>query len=151
MENIKEKISYLKGLSDGLGIDHETKEGKILLAIIDVLDDMAEEVMLLEDGQIELDEYVEAIDEDLALVEEDLYGEEDMDECDCDHEDDGYIEIECPNCNETIFLDEEMLEDEDEEEIICPNCNEPLVFESECCCGDHDHHHHDGDHDCCCK
>jgi hypothetical protein len=41
MENMKEKVSYLKGLSDGLGITHDTKEGKLLLAIIDVLDDMS--------------------------------------------------------------------------------------------------------------
>ena len=35
---ISEKVAYLKGLAEGLQLDGETKEGKVLLAIIDVLD-----------------------------------------------------------------------------------------------------------------
>ena len=38
---ITEKVAYLKGLADGLGLDAESKEGKVLLAMIDVLDDIA--------------------------------------------------------------------------------------------------------------
>ncbi len=41
---ITEKVAYLKGLAEGLGLDAQTKEGKILQTVIDVLDDMALEI-----------------------------------------------------------------------------------------------------------
>lgn len=133
MDGIRERVAYLRGLSDGLSIDETTKEGKLLLAIVDVLEDMAEEIDLLDDEQQELDEYVNAIDEDLAAVEDELYEYDDDED-----EDDGYIEVECPNCNETVYIDEDALDSD--EEILCPSCSEPLPIEFECdCCG----HHHD--------
>ncbi len=38
--DICEKIAYIKGLAEGLSIDDNTKEGKILNAIIDLLGDI---------------------------------------------------------------------------------------------------------------
>ena len=35
---ISEKVAYLKGLAEGLALDTESKEGKLIAAIIDVLD-----------------------------------------------------------------------------------------------------------------
>lgn len=137
MENMKEKVSYLKGLSDGLGITHDTKEGKLLIAIIDVLDDMSIALDDMQDAQDELDEYVEAIDEDLAKIEDDIYEDEDDEEE--DYDDEGYVEFECPNCHETVFLDEDMIDDEDV--LRCPNCDEPITVDHSCGCGcgcDHD-------------
>lgn len=140
MNHLKEKVAYLKGLSDGLGINHDSNEGKLLIAIIDVLDDMAEEITTIGEVQEELDEYIDAIDQDLEQLEDEIYeDEDDMDDDDyCDEDDNGYIEFECPNCHETILLDEDMFEDD--EEILCPNCKEPLELEFECDCG-HDHDH----------
>ena len=40
MKYLREKVSYLKGLADGLPLDENTNEGKVLRAIIEVLDDM---------------------------------------------------------------------------------------------------------------
>lgn len=41
---ITEKVAYLKGLAEGMELDTEKKEGKLLAAIIDVLDDIALEI-----------------------------------------------------------------------------------------------------------
>lgn len=136
MSSLTERVAYLRGLSDGLDLDQNTKEGKLFSAIISVLDEMAEEIDILDENQQELEEYVDAIDEDLARVEDDVY------EDDEDYDDDGYMEVECPNCHETVYLDEDMFDDEDNE-IICPNCNEPIYLDCDCCeddcdCG-HDH------------
>lgn len=143
MEHLKEKVAYLKGLSDGLGINHDSNEGKLLIAIIDVLDDMSREISAIGKVQEELDEYIDAIDQDLEQLEDEVYedGDDEDDEDDEYFDDeDGYIEVDCPNCHETILLDEEMFEDD--EEILCPNCNEPLDIEFECDCGcDHDEDH----------
>lgn len=136
MSSLSERVAYLRGLSDGLDVDQSTKEGKLFSAIIGVLEEMAEEIDILDENQQELDEYVDAIDEDLARVEDDVYEDED------EYDEDGYMEVECPNCHETVYLDEDMFDDEDDE-IICPNCNEPIHLECDCCdddcdCG-HDH------------
>ena len=38
---ILEKVAYMKGLAEGLGLDGQTKEGKLLTVMMDILDDMA--------------------------------------------------------------------------------------------------------------
>lgn len=133
METIRQRVSYVHGLIDGLGIKDDTKEDKAIKAIVDVLEDMADSIEELDQSEADLDEYVEAIDQDLADVEEEVYGEEDEDE----DEDDGFVEVECPNCHETVYLDKELFDDD--EEVICPNCHKPIEFECECC-GDDDCH-----------
>ena len=47
--NLTEKISYIRGLCDGLELDESKPEVKVLNAIIDLLDDMAFEVSDMEE------------------------------------------------------------------------------------------------------
>ena len=139
--DICEKIAYIKGLAEGLNLDETKPEGKVLAAIIDLLGDITEEICDIEDGCDELMEQIDAVDEDLADLENFIYedDEDDDDDCDCDCDDcdcdcdDQLYEIECPACNDTIYLDEEMLE---EEGMVCPNCGTDLEFDFEGCdCG----------------
>ena len=51
MGYLSERVSYLRGLADGLDISDDTKEGKLLKVIIDVLDDVAISVEEVEDEQ----------------------------------------------------------------------------------------------------
>ena len=142
---ITEKVAYLKGLAEGMKLNADTPEGKMLLAIVDVLDDMALTVEDLDDGFTELSAQVDEIDEDLGSLEEDCYGEEcccddedEEDECDCCG-DEVLYEVECPSCGNTICINESMLE---EGEMECPNCHELLEFdiqdedEDTCECGE---------------
>ncbi|MBQ3057785.1 MAG: hypothetical protein IJD00_02405 [Clostridia bacterium] len=132
--DICEKIAYIKGLAEGLGIDDATKEGKVLNAIIDLLGDITEEICEIEDGCDELMEQIDAVDEDLSALEDIIYEDDDCDCCDCDCDDDccedEVYEIECPACNDIIYLDGEMLE---EEGMICPNCGTELEFDFDGC------------------
>lgn len=104
MEYLMQKVSYLKGLSDGLGIDESTKEGKLLLHIVDVLEEFADVLDETIDNQMDLEEYVNFIDEDLADVEDEVYGvDEDYDEDDFDDFDfDDYCDDDdcCCHCEE---------------------------------------------------
>ncbi len=123
---ISEKINYIKGLADGLGVDDSTKEGKVLFEIINLLSDMVDEICAIDEACAELGEQLDAVDEDLSAIEEDFYYDED------DEEIEGELyEVECPECHDIIYLDESMLEDE---EMICPNCGTRLEFEFECDC-----------------
>ena len=101
---ITEKVAYLKGLSDGLGIDTEkSKEGKLISVIIDILEEMGMSIEDLEENATALGEELDAVSDDLADVEELLYGddEDEDDECCCgDEDEDDFFEAECPNCKE---------------------------------------------------
>lgn len=131
--DICEKIAYIKGLAEGLNLDETKPEGKVLAAIIDLLGDITEEICDIEDGCDELMEQIDAVDEDLADLESFIYeDDEDEDDCDCDCDccDDEVYEIECPACNDVIYLDEDMLE---EEGMVCPNCGTELEFDFDGC------------------
>lgn len=88
MEYLLQKVSYLKGLADGLGVDESSKEGKLLLQIVDVLEEFADVLDETIENQVDLEEYVNFIDEDLADVEDEVYGtDEDYDD-EYDYDDD---------------------------------------------------------------
>lgn len=126
---VTERVAYLKGLAEGLELDATSKEGKLLSAIIDVLDDMAFEVTDLQDVVGELGEQIDMIDEDLDGLEEIVYedyDDDDDDDDDCDCCDGDLYEVVCPNCGDSIYLDEGMVE---EGEMDCPNCGEHLEFD----------------------
>jgi len=131
---ISEKVAYLKGLAEGMELDTGKKEGKLLSAIIDVLEDIALELQDIQDEQAELAEGLDAVSDDLEDVEDAVFGEDEDDE---DDEEDEYYEDDlgededcyattCPTCEETIYFDESVLEDG---EVICPNCGEKLEFD----------------------
>ncbi|WMM26927.1 hypothetical protein RBU61_09705 [Tissierella sp. MB52-C2] len=80
MDYLIQKVSYLRGLADGLGIDESSKEGKLLLHIVDTLEEFADVLDETIENQEDLEEYVTFIDEDLADVEDDIYGEDDEDD-----------------------------------------------------------------------
>lgn len=131
---ITEKAAYIKGLAEGLNIDDSTKEGKVISAIIDLLADITVDLEDAEDACAELAEQINAVDEDLAELEDFIYEEyedEEDDDCEgccgCDDDDELY-EVECPNCHDVIYIDDRMLEDEG---MTCPNCGTNLEFDLE--------------------
>ena len=68
-----EKVAYLKGLAEGLGVDKETKEGRILDAILDILEDVAHDIEDLEDNAYELGEAIDQVSDDLSDIEDIVY------------------------------------------------------------------------------
>ena len=126
---LTEKAAYIKGLADGLNLDADKPETKIINALLDLVDDMALSVCDLEDELALVGEQVDAVDEDLDALESYVY-DDDCDCCDddCDCCDDDFFEVECPACGEVINVDEGILESGS---IQCPNCNENLEFDIE--------------------
>lgn len=131
---LSEKAAYLKGLMDGLTVDDSTKEGKILLALYDVVKEICETVDTIDADVDDIVEFCSAVDEDLADVENAVFDDDecdcdccgdDCDCCDCDDDDDTY-EVVCPTCGDTIELNDLMLEDGS---VECPNCGELLEFD----------------------
>ncbi len=133
---LTEKAAYLKGLTEGLGLDAAKPETKIINELISLVEEMSRSIAYLEEDVEYLNDYIEEIDEDLGTLEEDVYydDEEDFDECDgccgCDgdfEDDDDFdeeecYEIECPSCGETICFDSTIAP----EDLVCPACQEKI-------------------------
>ena len=144
---ISEKSAYLKGLMDGLKLNIESDEGKMIAAIVDMLGDLARKVTDIEDTTIAISDELDEIEEDLDAIEDFIMDsdEEDWDEEDEDEEweedeeeygEEGFdfgdedsiiYEVTCA-CGAVISFDEETLE---EGSIICDNCGETLEFSLE--------------------
>ena len=136
---LKEKAAYLKGLADGLELDKETKEGKLIAALIDLTAELCEAVEILDadmdefvDEVVELREYIEEIDDDLNDVEEfldeevewdddddDEDDEDDDDDDDDDDEEGDWCDGECEGCTGC----------DDYFEIVCPSCGATICFD----------------------
>ena len=118
---ITEKVAYLKGLAVGMDLKKDKKEGRLLAAMLDVMEDMALELRDLRREQEELTEEVDAVSSGLDDVEAALFGEEDGTGEEC-------YATACPSCGRTIYFDETVLEDGG---VICPDCGEKLEFKLE--------------------
>ena len=146
---ISEKAAYLKGLMDGLNLDTEKAEGKMIAAIVDLMGDVTRRLADVEETTIAISDELDEIEEDLDAIEDYILDEdEDDDDEDWDDDDDydfddededleeGFdfgdpdttiYEVECA-CGSIINFDEETLE---EGSIICPECGETLEFSLE--------------------
>ena len=142
---INEKAAYLKGLMEGLQLDTEKAEGKMIAAIVDLLGDVTKKLTNVEDTTIAISDELDEIEEDLDAIEDYILDEEDEDEDEWDDWDDededeydeeGFdfgdedsiiYEVKCA-CGEIINFDEEVLE---KGSMTCPNCGETLEFSFE--------------------
>ena len=139
---ISEKSAYLKGLMDGLNLNTESDEGKMIAAIVDLLGDLTRKVTDIEDTTIAISDELDEIEEDLDAIEDFIMDDEDDfeedDDQDWDEEDpeEGFdfgdeettiYEVQCI-CGEVINFDEEVLE---KGSMKCPNCGETLEFSFE--------------------
>lgn len=139
---LSEKSAYLKGLMDGLNLNKDTAEGKMIAGIVDLLHDITSTIGDLEENAIAVSDELDEIEEDLDAIEEFLmeddddedYEEEDDDDYDFvddddedfDYDEEVIYDVTCPTCGEELHLDEETIL---KESIHCPKCNELLEFD----------------------
>ena len=142
---ISEKSAYLKGLMDGLDLDTEKAEGKLIAALVELMGDVTKKLTDVENTTIAISDELDEIEEDLDAIEDFILDEEDEDYDDDDYDDyDDYddeddfddegfdsgdedstiYEVKCV-CGNVINFDEETLE---QGSIICDECGETLEF-----------------------
>lgn len=133
---LTEKAAYLKGLRDGLNLSAETSEGKLLNAMIDLISEMALRVDDLDDTTTAISDELDDLEDEIEEIQDFLDGDLpfDFDDEDGEDEDDDPFpfpdeeecyELRCPNCDETIVVDEEALTTGFE----CPHCGAQLDFD----------------------
>lgn len=141
---IVEQAAYLKGLTEGLGVEPDSKEGKLWGALCELVSDMAHEI---EDLQATSLDYADVLDE----ISDELEYLEDL-TCDLDSpdDDDRYTDEDIACCggrfgccydrveDEEDYYDEDE-EDEDEDfaydgvlyDVTCPTCGEEITFDED--------------------
>ncbi len=152
-----EKVAYLKGLTEGLGITDKNKEGKLFTVITDILAELATDIEDLAENAWDLGEAIDQVSDDLSELEDLVYDEldldydedydydededeDDFDGCGCgcgcgDDEEPMFYEVTCPACENTITIDEDVLM---LGAIDCPGCSERLEFLDPFSCDDED-------------
>ncbi|MBC9784912.1 AraC family transcriptional regulator [Heliobacterium chlorum] len=124
MQELRERLSYIQGLAEGLNVGANSREGRLLTEMLSLMGDMTDSIGQLKEDQDRLEEIIDSMDDDLLQLEQDVY----EDDCDCDiDEDEDLVEIECPSCQERVYFDADLLDDEDYLEVSCPNCDQ-VVF-----------------------
>ena len=152
---LNKKAAYLQGLVDGLGVDENTKEGKIIKAMAALLGEMADAIAAMDEDLTQAYDQINDLSEELEDLEADLYEDEDAGDDDIASE--PFYEVACPACGETVYVSEDDLDageancahcgvtfevalegDEDEAkdapvqyEVTCPACGKTAVFEED--------------------
>lgn len=126
--DLNAKAAYIRGLMTGMEFDPNSKNGKIIAAMMDLLEAMASTVTEHDQALDQAFDELDAIDEDLDDLTDALFGTDDEDEEeDGDaQEDDAEYEVTCPNCGAVTTVDEDTLLNE---ELVCPNCGAAFDIE----------------------
>ena len=147
MSEVSKKVAYLKGMAEGMDLNEDTLQNRLILLMLEALEEISEELEAIEARQDEAEQYIDELDSDLGDVEEFLFADEDEEDEDCccghhhhhfdedeeedeeyDEEDDGegidFIEYECPHCKTSVYYDQEAFDLEAEH--LCPECGKEL-------------------------
>ena len=138
MGYLAERVSYLRGLVDGISLDKSSPESRIFDEILELFEDIVTSVEAIDEKQDALTEELEYTREDVdALFYDEDFEDEDDDEDDEEDDEDEYDdyeeeeyydEFECPNCGEILPVDEALLDTEDEITLTCPGCGEKVTI-----------------------
>jgi len=121
MKGITDRTSYLRGLAEGLGIDKEKAENKLMLEMLAVMEEMAHKIQELDNDVDELDEYVASMDNDLSDLEDLLFGEDEEDDLDEDEE----VGVNCPHCGKEFTVRAGDIDYDGD--VLCPACGKNIL------------------------
>ena len=142
---IVEKAAYLKGLTEGMGLDPEAGEGKLWGVLTELMGDIAHKLEEHDNGLEAQEESLDDVYEQLIYLQEiTLPADEitDYDEVDDEDEDDDGLYSPALH----LFEDEESEEEDEESEdgdgeefsydgvlydVTCPGCGETITFDEE--------------------
>ena len=103
--DLNAKAAYIRGLMTGMDFDADSKNGKVIAAMMDLLEEMAAQVT-------EHDNALDQVYDELETLDSTMY------------------EVTCPNCGQISTLDEETLMDP-EGDLVCPHCGATFDIELE--------------------
>ena len=101
--DLRERVAYLRGLADGFDLKSGSKKDRMMVEVLEILSLFADKIERVSEECDELSSYIDSLDEDLADMEDRIYGD-DLDEYD-DLEGYGDLEdfdedVECFACSD---------------------------------------------------
>ncbi len=135
MSELTNRASYLQGLAEGLKLDTDKTEGKLIGELLNLVSDMAKELESLDDEQAFVADKLDEMEDVIDVIGENVFGEDD--------DDDDVYTIVCDNCGAEIDFTGDDLDDIASGDFVCPECGKTIELdfdECDCDCGcDHDH------------
>ncbi len=119
--DLNAKAAYIRGLMNGMEFDPNSKNGRIIAAMMDLLEAMADTVTEHDDALDQVFDELDAMDEDMDDLTNALFDLDDEDE-----DEDAEYEVTCPNCGVVTAVDEDTLMNG---ELVCPNCGAAFDIE----------------------
>ena len=136
---LSEKVAYLKGVAEGMKFNPDaSNEGRLIAIMMDILEHIALNAEENDDSIQALADQIDDVSDSLAMLEDTVYADEfhfaddedeeddDLDEALAALEEDGFIELECPNCSDTLVVDASVLESGS---VTCPGCGQAFEVE----------------------
>ncbi len=134
---LSEKSAYLKGLMEGMKLNTESDEGKMIAAIVELLGDVTRTLTDVEETTIAISDELDEIEEDLDAIEDYILDEDDEEYDDLDFDED--------EDDDLFFSDDEEDEDDEDEDDEDQEAGaegfdfgdpETTVYEVVCSCGE---------------
>ena len=107
--DLNAKAAYIRGLMTGMEFDPASKNGKVIAAMMDLLEEMAAQVVEHDNALDQVYDELETLDQDVDDIVSDLYADDDEDDDAEEDSDEGLYEVTCPNCGKVSTVDEETL------------------------------------------
>lgn len=143
MSELTNKAAYLRGLADGLNLDTEKSEGKLISAMLDLINDMAEKISDLDKEQGFIVDSIDELEDVIKIIGNEIIDDgvtdscehDDSCDCGCGEDEEDLYKLICPTCDEEIVI---TADDIDERLVVCPECGEEIELAFECDCEDDD-------------
>lgn len=127
MSELTNRASYLTGLADGLKLDTEKPEGKLIDEMLKLISEMAEALEAIDDEQAFVADKLDEMEEVIDIIGENVFG---------DDEDDDVYTLVCDKCGAEIDFTEDDLDELASGEFVCPECGAEIELNfDECDCG----------------
>ncbi len=134
MSELTKEAAYIKGLFDGLKLDPEKGETKVLSHIISYLENAAEEIEDLDNEQGFLADRIDDLDDVIDVIADEFEDIDDMEDYD------DLYQLKCEHCGADIEFTDDELDDLVDGSFVCPECGEVIeldfsAMDDDCDCG----------------
>lgn len=127
MSELTNRASYITGLAEGLKLDTDKPEGKVIDEMLKLISEMAEALEAIDDEQAFVADKLDEMEEVIDIIGENVFG---------DDEDDDVYTLVCDKCGAEIDFTEDDLDELACGEFVCPECGAEIELNfDECDCG----------------
>lgn len=127
MSELTNRASYITGLAEGLKLDTDKPEGKVIDEMLKLISEMAEALEAIDDEQAFIADKLDEMEEVIDIIGENVFG---------DDEDDDVYTLVCDKCGAEIDFTEDDLDELACGEFVCPECGAEIELNfDECDCG----------------